>query len=30
MLDLLPKFRDVFDPRVKEILEGSRTLTNDG
>ena len=29
MLDLLPKFKAVFDPRVKEILEESRP-TNDG
>ena len=29
MLDLLPKFRDVFDPRVKQILEESRP-TNGG
>ena len=24
MLDLLPKFKQVFDPRVKEILKESR------
>ena len=29
MLDLLPKFKQVFDPRVKEILEKSRP-TNGG
>ncbi len=29
MLALLPRFREVFDPRVKEILEESRP-TNDG